>query len=123
MSTKTLFARLNRPVEHSQFWGPGLVILCISLPFLWMSLSMRVCDDFLKSCLIGVITGALLLFRTRLGTALYFCLLLGIAVGHYDRGFGLSSLNSAFRLVMSVFMFIGFLAIGWHQVTYHSRRS
>ena len=123
MSTKTLFSRLNRPVEHSQFWGPGLVILCISLLFLWMSFSLRVGDNLLKFSLVGVSTGALLLFRTRLGTVLYFCGLFGIVVGHYDRGFDLSSVTSAFRLFMSLLLFIGFFAIGWEQVIYHCCRS
>ena len=122
MSTKRLFARLNRPVEHSAFWAPGLTILILSLALLWLGTSLRGSSDFLKFSIFGIATGALLLFRTRLGTTLYFCLIFSSAIERYERGFDVTTLHSVFQLGLSLLMFVCLASIGWEQLAYHFDR-
>jgi len=122
MSTKTMFSRLKRPVGHAEFWGPGLFILGFSLFFLCLGLWLGVGGDSLKFSIVGLVTGALLMFRTRIGTALYFCLIFSLAIDRYEEGFDFSSLRSALRIIMNLFLFVCMTLVGWEQVDYHFNR-
>lgn len=116
---KTLFARLNRPVECSQFWAPGLIILLIGSLLISASLRMQGDVEFLKFGIVGLLTALFLLFRTRLGTALYFCLIFGLALERFERGFDFSTTSNWLRFLLSLFVFFALTSVGWKQVAYH----
>jgi hypothetical protein len=119
MKTSTILAKLKCPIRHPQFLAPGLLFIVIgSLLFIatpWLSEAR----EFIKFNMICMLTGTLLLCKTRIGTFLYFCVLVGLALKRYERGLGLPTFSNFFDLALSLLILYWFIGIGWYQLDYH----
>ena len=122
MTKETFFARCNRPVRYSEFWFPGLILLFISLPFLFLGFYSGWSAEPIQYGAVRLIAATLLLFRTRIGTTLYFYLLFASVAGRFEEGIDLSTAHSWFRLGLGAIMFYTVASLGWSQITYHFDR-
>ena len=119
MNTRNLLAIFHRSAAHSEFWGPGLIILFISIFSLSAGAILGAGSAFVKFGLIGLVISMLLLFRTRIGTTLYFCLLFWLAIQRYEEDLGLSTVKQWLGLGLALLIFGLLSFIGWQQIQYH----
>lgn len=123
-----LWTRIGRPVSHSEFWVPGLILVSVSTFALgasiylmgWSHLASRE-GGFLAWAFAGVVFGCLIIGRTRIGTTAYFGLLFWALIDRVEQGYRLETFLDWLRLAPALLFSYLFAMIGWQQVEYHFR--
>lgn len=110
---------LLRPVKHPEFIGPALLALVLGslLPFAYGIFETS--QQQLSSSVIVLLTAVLLLFRTRIGTTLYFFLLFTFANYKFERGFRFAAMEDYIAIPLGMAVFLCFIFTGWQQIEHH----
>jgi hypothetical protein len=114
----------RNPVNHLEFVGPGAVLMAVSV--FGVAAAMLTVESvgglidqlYFKASVVGIVISMLILFRTKLGTALFFTLIIpyGCYVYWFTETHGLS-----WSVIPTTVMF-SFVVIsnGRKQIRYHS---
>ena len=116
----------TRPVSRPEFFVPGVTLIMLGVAFMTAAVLLRSTQVFEDGLFPGgafaVVTGILVVRRTRLGTALFGLLLIGAAVARVSTGSLATSLTGWLNDLLGLSVFVSAAIHLVRQIASHRAR-
>jgi hypothetical protein len=114
----------TRPVVRGVFFIPGVVLIMLGIVYMTAAVLLSKTYTLEESLLLlggalALVTGILVIRRTRLGTALCCLLLVGAAVARVATGSLATTLTGWVNDLLGLLIFFSFAIHLWQQIAYH----